>query len=47
MAYNNMATDNGLYNTIISIHTGCYPKKLLDLRPGLYIPMQKAAILHT
>ena len=42
-AYENMATENGLRNTISTIHNGYYPKQitqiltLLNLCPGQYI----------
>jgi hypothetical protein len=48
-----MATENGLYNTTSSAHNGIILNKLhdslklLNLRPALYIPMQKAVILNT
>jgi hypothetical protein len=47
-----VATANGLYNTTILSTMGIIPNKLhkslklLNLRPGLYILMQKAVILN-
>jgi hypothetical protein len=53
-ANKDMATKCSLYSTISIIHKGYYPPiklddsfKLLSLRPGLYILMQKAVILNT
>jgi hypothetical protein len=49
---NNMATDNGLYNTITTIDNGCYPKQIalefetLNLRSALYSLKQKAVIIN-
>jgi hypothetical protein len=47
-----MATESGLYNTTSTIHNGIISDKLhdslklLNLRPALYILMQKAVILN-
>jgi hypothetical protein len=49
---NNMATDNGLYNTISTFHNGYYPKQIalqfemLNLRPALYSVKQKTVIFN-
>ena len=52
-AYKSMATEDAIYNTTSSIHSGIIRDKLHDslkllhLRPALYSLMQKAAILNT
>jgi len=48
----NMANDNSLYDSVDSIHNGCYRKQIeinygkLNFRPLLYIIMQQAIILN-
>jgi hypothetical protein len=48
-----MATDNGLYNTIITTHNGYYHRQLtlqietLNLRLALYFLKQTVVILNT